>query len=292
MTADTYRPPAVRTHGALTLLAWMAARRYLVHPVHLAGLGLILLGAALGAAGTPTGSWDGPLVTELYLGVGGIFVGASLARRDQAADVLLVTAPVERSTRTVALFAACAVPAVTAVLTMALGAGLEHVRPLAAEDITALRPSNGEITQVEYLTTLLESGPVAAFGGAALGVMIGRRFLRPGAAVVGALGLFLIEMVVLGAAADVPGAGETWPVRAIAAALPWTFWFVEGDALATGAGVMRPGSPVGHLFYAVALCGLVVVDTLRSESAGRDLRAATVALTALALGGYLGALLG
>jgi hypothetical protein len=240
-------------------LSLIQIRRYLRHPLYLAGV-TPLVGALIVTAvrpNVPLLTWDSPLTFELYLGLAGIVVGHTLAvAEDQAEEVFAIT-PVDRRTRTLALYAACLVPAITAVLLMAAA---RLVTPGIPEyQAAALRPSTGLISPMEYTAWLLALGPVACFGGAALGVLVGRRVRFAGAGLATALVLFMVELVAIGAASVIPGPGDTWWARIPASVMPYGYWLAAEDNLADGVLAMRPGSPTGHLVYAVSLCALAVV---------------------------------
>jgi hypothetical protein len=157
-----------------------------------------------------------------------------------------------------------------------------------------LRPSTGPIGRIEYAAWLLELGPVVCFGGAALGVLVGRRARVAGAAVAAAVGLFVVELVSLGAATSIPGVGERWWARVVANAMPYGLWQTDDLDPVTGEVGMRPGSPIGHLVYALALCGLVVVVGVGDRPAAdrRRRRGVVVLLATCASMGYAWALLG
>ncbi len=289
---DAGRPPTSR--GAFGRLAVISARHYVSHPMYLVAVGLLLVGVALRAFPYLSSDvlWDSPLTYELYLGIGGIFIGASLARQDDAAEAIVASAPTDRSTRTLALFAACAVPAMSAAALMTIGAVVELLRSPVVDMPVTLRPSTGPIGRIEYLALLLELGPVACFGGAALGVLVGRRARVAGAVVATAIVLLLLEFISLGAGESIPGVGEQWWARVVANAMPYGHWQTAEVDPATGVVGMRPGSPAGHVIYALALCGLVVVVGAAEGNAARLWRRGAIALGALAAAGYTWALLG
>lgn len=279
----------------LTSLARIHARRYLRHPLFLLSVALLTLGLVQ-AFVDPDGAgsqWDdGLLLYPLWLGLLGMVVAYRLTVTEDRALALLPSAPTDQRVRTLALYLACLVPVVTCLAFIGLAAVVNQLSPASDAYNFVLRPGTGEIGWVGYVTSQLEV-VVACFGGPALGVTVARWWRFPGAGVLAALILFLVELVVLGL-----GEGSqfwmSWWARALDNAMPYVYWKAapEAERLYT---TMRPGSPTGHLIYATALCGLAITAGVL-RGATPSVRAAWIRVGAVCAGvavlAYAWALLG
>lgn len=278
----------------LTTLARIHARRYLRHPLFLLSVVLLTLGLvrAFVDPDEAGNQWDDGLVTyPLWLGLLGMVVAYRLTVTEDRALALLPSAPTDQRVRTLALYLACLVPVVTCLTFIGLAAVVNQVSPASDAYGFVLRPGTGEIGWVGYVASQLEV-VLACFGGPALGVTVARWWRFPGAGVLAALILFLVELVALGLGEG----GEywlTWWARALDAAMPSVYW--KAAPTTTGYHTIRPGSPTGHLVYATALCGLAITAGV-VKGATPSVRAAWIRVGAVCAGvavlAYAWALLG
>lgn len=239
---------------ALRALATIHSKRYLRHPVFLVTMLLLAGGVVQNVVGSGSDSWEGILTYPLWIGLPGVVIGYRLAVTENKALSLLPSAPVDLRVRTLALYAACAVPvAATGVFMLLNGATTALVGD--PTDAFVLRPSTGEIGWVAYVASVGEV-LVASFGGAALGVTVGRWLRFPGAGILVAVVLFLIEVVALGAGEGAPTWQDLW-ARGLNNLMPYGYWKASPEEARVYT-TMRPGSPVGHLVYSMALCGLAI----------------------------------
>jgi len=292
MTSIGMTAPA--EHGVITALARIHVVRYLRHPLYI--LGVLLMTASLYMAySRPDDAgydWDGlGISTGMYLGILGVIVGYRLTVTEEKALTLLPSAPVDQRQRTLALLAACLVPAVTIALFMGLHAIVNQISPGTGAHEFSLRPGDGNIGWVDYIAHLTEN-VVAGFGAAALGVATARWLRFPGAGILAGVGLFMVEIAALGLGEGGVSAWDSWWAQGINNLMPWVYWGVAPDGVYDA---MRPGSPTGHLIYAVALCGLAVAAAVL-KGAGAETRATWMrrawGLLGLAALGFLWANLG
>lgn len=279
------------TPGVLTALARIQARRYVRHPVFLVPLTLLLLGAVQALlTGESQGGWDQTLNWALWLGVPGVVVGYRLTVTEDRALSLLRSAPTDQRTRTGALYLACLVPVVACLLLMLLWSLVDRAVPPSAEYVVPDPP--GQIGWTAYLFAVAEA-PVACFGGPVLGVTVGRWARFPGAGVLAAVVLFMVEIVALGVGEIIPGLGETWAARVAVNLQPYVYWGATDETRTFTA--LRPGSPAGHLLYSLTLCGLAITAGLLRGAGPREkarLQRVGGVLLALAAAAFLWALLG
>jgi hypothetical protein len=143
------------------------------------------------------------------------------------------------------------------------------------------------------IVMLVDGMVVSCFGGPALGVAAGRWLRFPGAGMLVTVVLVISVAFVVGWSLQIPGAGETWPARVLAAASPLADWvIVDEDEVVQG---VRPGSPLGHLLYAMCLSGLAVWAAVMRDAVGADRarwRRIGAGLTVGAVLAFLWALLG
>lgn len=235
-------------------LARIHAKRYLRHPLFLATMLLLAGGVVQNALGSGSDSWEGILTYPLWIGIPGVVIGYRLTVTEDKAVSLLPSAPADLRVRTLALYAACAVPVVATMVFMLMN-GATTALVGDPTDSFVLRPSTGEIGWLAYVASVGEVC-VASFGGAALGVTVGRWLRFPGAGIVVAVVLFLIEVVALGAGEGAPTWQALW-ARGLNNLMPYGYWKAAPEEARVYT-TMRPGSPVGHLVYAMALSGLAV----------------------------------
>jgi hypothetical protein len=279
----------------LRQLTLIQAKRFATHPVYLIGLAILAYVAVTSPMGPDVWWIEGVTVSvSLFIGVPGLVVAYRLTRTEDEALALLPSAPTTGVTRTLALVGACLVPALTAASLMLLWVGLA----LAAEPGGSIpQPAPGLIEIAggwgTVLAMLVDGMVVSCFGGPALGVATGRWLRFPGAGMLVTVVLVVSVAFVVGWSLQIPGAGETWPARVLAAASPLADWvLVDEDEVVRG---VRPGSPLGHLLYAVSLSGLAVWAAVMRDAVGADRarwRRIGAGLTVVAVLAFLWALVG
>jgi hypothetical protein len=252
---------AVDERPVLRQLAWIQARRFAAHPLYLIGVALLLVTMTqmYDDAGKDLEAFTGPVVVAFFVGVFGAIVAFRLTATEQRALDLITGAPVSATTRTLALCAACAVPAATGLLWLLYRLVTLAFWPIKPELLEAMGG------WVPALAALASASVVAAVGGPLLGVAVGRWWRFPGA------GLLLVVVLVVpcfffaGGAVDAT-LYENPLMRAATTAMPYTMWTVSSDG-STLIGV-RDGSPVGYLAYTLVLCGLAVWAAVMSGAEG------------------------
>ena len=294
-TVAAARPASVDESAVRWQLTLIQAKRFVSHPVYL--LGLIGLGVV--ALTSPRGGdpwWlDGVTVSvSLFIGVPGLIVAYRLTATEDRALALLPSAPTSGTTRTLALVGACLVPALTALGLLVLFVGMAVI---AQPGDGIPQPAPGVIEAAggwgPALAILLDGTVVACFGGPALGVATGRWLRFPGAGMIVTVVLVVSVAFFASWSLQIPGAGENWAVRVMGNASPLADWvLVDEDGVVLG---MRPGSPFGHLLYAISLSGLAVWAAVMKD-AERAVRArwirVGIVLVVAAVSTFLWALLG
>lgn len=269
MSALATAPHAAADQKAvLRELTRIQARRFVTHPVYLLGLAVLAFVVATSPMGADPYWIEGVTVSiSLFIGVPGMVVAYRLTATEDRAVALLPSAPASGVTRSLALVGACLVPALTALGLIALWLGLAIVAepgssvPQPAPGLIEVAGGWGTVAAI-----LLDGTVVACFGGPALGVAAGRWLRFPGAGTILTVVLVVAVAFVVGWSLQIPGAGETWAARVLAAACPFADWvLVTEDEVAVG---MRPGSPFGHLLYAVSLSGLAVWAAVMKDAVG------------------------
>jgi hypothetical protein len=280
----------------LVALAGIHAKRYVRHPVFLVTAALVLLGVtqAIVSPDADNGAeWDATLTFVLWIGLFGLVVGYRLTVTEEKALDLLPSVPTDQRVRTLALFAACLVPvAATVVLMGCYGVANLLVRQ-SADAPFLLRPDTGQIGWVDYIASVLEA-PVSAFGGAALGIVVARWLRFAGAGVLAMVVVFLVEILCL-AIGETSLVGDKLWARALANLMPYRYWFYNPDGAEGTYSTMAPGSAVGHIIYATALCGMAITAGVL-KGAAPAVKTAWMkvggTLMAVAVAAYLWALLG
>lgn len=258
-------PPAERQ--VLSTLARIHAGRFLRHPLYLAGV-LLLTGGLVQAflsPDEPGSHWDEiGLSTAMFLALPGLIVAYRLTVTEEQALALLPSMPSDRRVRTLALCLAGIVPAITIAFFLALYAIVNQFSPGASDGSYSLRPGNGTIGWVAYVSSLIEV-VVAGVGGPLLGVLTARRLQFAGAGILVAVGLFLVEITALSVGEGGPSVWDAWWIQGFTDLMPWVYWGADpdGDRVYES---MRPGSPTAHLLYAIALCGLAVTGAVLKDT--------------------------
>jgi hypothetical protein len=302
-------PPATASERAiLGQLARVHARRYAKHPLFLIGFVLAVAATIWDIVANPNldPDRDGGLhfYSAFLIGVLGLIVAYRLTRTEEKAIALLPSAPTSRTIRTLALCAACLVPALAAALVLAVAVIGWQVHPPSY-----LQTWLDAMPTAEFVAWILGGTVVAGLGGPLLGVAVGRWWRFPGAGVVAA-----VLLVVLATAPNVFASDVTdifasdradlpsVPSRIAWLVSPWIVWLnisagteVTADGLPIVPWVMGPGSAVGHLVYTVGLCGLAawaaVIKGAEGNGRSRWMHSGAIALV-VTLGGLAWAVFG
>jgi hypothetical protein len=253
---------AAPSEGAvLRQLAWIHAKRYATHPLYLIGVAFLVLTMTqmYDDASKDLEAFTGPVVVAFFIGVFGVIVAYRLTATEQRALDLITGAPVSATTRTLALCAACAVPAATGLAWLAYRLITLAIWPIRPELLDAM---GGWVPAV---AAIVGSSVVAALGGPLFGVAVGRWWRFPGAGVLATVLLVVPCFFFAGGAVDAT-LYDNVLVRMTTTAMPYTMWTVTSDAV-TLIGV-RAGSPVGYLAYTLVLCGLAVWAAVMRDAEG------------------------
>jgi hypothetical protein len=253
--------PATRATAVRTL-ALVEARRYVRHPVFLAGA--VLLAVLTLTQGEPDASvGDTAGFPALALGVFGVLVGHQLTRSMNQSTEAVGSAPIDGVARTAALCLACLVPGVLALVWLAWTVVLVAGAPIP----------EAVIGDSERAAMLLR-GVVAAVGGPLLGVLVGRWTRSPGAGVVAVIGLFAWALIGQMAFA-LPA---SWLATLAHLNAPFASWIYDSE---TEPRWLWGGSPWWHLGYMLVLCGCAAVAAMLHEATGARRTRLQIALAVL-----------
>lgn len=255
----------------LWALARLDALRFARHPLFLVCAALFVIDAASVVDDRNPFALGLPVGPAFYLGVIGLVVAHQLARSSPSFRETSSAAPVADSTRTLAMCAACLVPAALAAtypFVVVLGTSL-YPPPAGS-------PWFGTVAALDVWAILVGGSAVAAFGGSVLGVLVARWVRFPGAGVLAAV-LLAVVVLALAFLSGTPG------LHTLQLVGPWALWLV-GLENEPGLVILAAGSPVWHLLYLLCLCGLAVLAALLAATP-RDRRVVTAfaALAAVAL---------
>jgi hypothetical protein len=244
------------------------AGRFARHPLFLLGLaflGLNMLAMYDDSPTSPSAASEHVFVS-FFVGVIGLIVAARLTRTEDRALALLPSAPVPATTRTLALVGACFVPASVGLLWFAWRL-LTWVSMPPPGELVAAFGGWGPI-----LAFNIGGSVVTCFGGAVLGVAVGRWLRFPGAEVLFALVLCVVVVFMVGGGLAQRSANEWHIVYLTATAMPWTDWVLidRTDDLTLDLVGVRDGSPYGHLLYAVGLTGLAIWAAVMKDAEGPE----------------------
>ncbi len=264
----TTTPSTVNERAIRAQLARVQMRRYATHPLFLIGFGLATAATVWDIVDNPNldPSRDGGLnfYGAFLIGVLGLIVAYRLTRTEERAVALLPSTPTSSTTRTLALCAACLVPALAAALVLAVAViGWQLNQPSYLQTWLDAMPA------ADLVAWLLGSTVVAGFGGPLLGVAVGRWWRFPGAGAVAAVLLVVLAVVANSFAHSFYGP----PFAASRAGLvsPWIVWLdLEQIVVDVSDVVLIPGSAVGHLVYTIGLCGLAVWAAVIKNAEGAE----------------------
>lgn len=242
----TGRLAVAPTRDVVPALARREARRLVLHPVALVGLGLAVLasGGFVVGGNDPVPAFEAVTFSpSLFPGIPMILAGHMVATRDGRAGALdlLGGVPARAEERVRALCLAALAPALIA---STLSGGL-----------FLLLLARGDFADVPSAAQLLIP-PSTVLGGTLLGVMVGvwsPPLVSPVLAIVAMVGLHL---AVAGDAA----------LRLLAPAAAWADWGLYDGSVWIG---QLPGSPGWHLAYVLGLSALAVTGALLRVSERR-----------------------
>lgn len=271
MTTDVPRATASPGPGSLRSLAGKEIVRYARHPVFLAGFLLTALSTLTGHDRL-TASVSYLIVPAAGLGLFGVIVMASLVRSSDRAAEAAGTVATGQRTRTLALAGALVVPFVAGLLWYAWAVWAWNHWPVPANGLRFPEIGNGWVYSV-----LFDLGVLAAVGGPALGLVLGRWLPRRGTAPIA---------VVLLVLATIGMQGLFVPLRTIRLVMPWTSFAgqfgIPGDANRM---LVLTGSPQWYGGYLALLCaaGLLIALLRDDEHPRRRLTLVLVAVGVVAV---------
>ena len=241
----------------VSVLAHTEAHRFLRHPLFGLGVAALVLVPGLSIA---TGKNFGPdpifvtMLSSFFLGVFGFAVAHRLTTSLHRTTELVSTTPVGRRTRTVALLLACGVPAATSATLLALFWVYTLVEPPAGNGPDASVAWFGDERTIDILAVLVAGGPLAALGGALLGVAVARWAAFRGSLLVG------VVVLVLG---TLSLSADSMPTK-VRATSPIVIFGDETvvDGAIVSARLIDGISPIWYCVYVACLCGLAVVAAL------------------------------
>jgi hypothetical protein len=258
MTTLTSQAAASVPKATLRALTTLEARRYARHPLFLAGVALLtwqmvmtsrdVAGAADGISATMV---DPAILPAFTLGLLGVFVGVHLTRSMAGSSDPIEASPTDGVNRATAMCLACLVPGVAALVWFAWTYAVTAVWPVPA---TAMPSSS--------VAAIRGAGIVCAVGGPVFGVMVGRWTRFPGAGLLAALVLFgwvLLSTVSLA----MPASRVGTLIHVVAPDVGW----VSSDS-PTAEPWIAGGSPLWHLGYITALCGLAATAATLHDAWG------------------------
>jgi hypothetical protein len=258
MTTLTSEAAPSVPNATLRALATLEARRYARHPLFLAGVGLLtwqmvmtsrdVAGAADGISATMV---DPAILPAFTLGLLGVFVGVHLTRSMAGSSDPIEASPTDGVNRATAMCLACLVPGVVALVWFAWTYAVTAVWPVPA---TAMPSAS--------VAAIRGAGIVCAVGGPVFGVMVGRWTRFSGAGLLAALVLFgwvLLSTVSLA----MPASRAGTLVHVLAADVGW----VSSDS-PTSEPWIAGGSPLWHLVYITALCGVAATAAMLHDAWG------------------------
>ena len=219
-------------------------------------------------------SW--PVVPAFFVGLTSLVVLARQTRSTEAAAEAMSAAPGSESQRTAALVLACLLPAAHGLVW-----AITEVVSMHFQDVPPEEWWFGNVNDVRVWAMLLGSTAVACFGGALLGVLVGRWLGFPGAPAVVVVALVVVDMIAQGALA-----ASSAPVARLWA--PWIMWY--GGTETDNTAQLYAGNAGFSLIYLLCLCAVAIIAATWHDRAARTTQlkraivvTAVVGLAALAL---------
>lgn len=255
-------------------LAAIEARRFARHPLFLVGavIAWVMAWMAPAQGEYPTELLAYLIAPAFFIGVPSIVVAHRLTRSSERSAEAMATVPSSEADHTRALVGACVVPfAAGLVWTAIFLASVAVNGPVHPNE-----PWFGTMNDLDVASILLALGPVACLGGGLLGVLFGRWLKFPGAGVVVAVAVILVDLAGQGALAN--SSGDTQRLRLW---VPWAMFDLGSNE--DGTQSILAGSPVFYLAYLLALCGLAATAAIWHDRTARGGR------TTAALAGFAGA---
>jgi hypothetical protein len=215
-------------------------------------------------------SW--PVIPAFFIGLTSLVVMARQTRSTEAAAEAMSAAPGTEARRTQALVVACLLPA-------ALGLAFVVAEVIVAEvmGVSAQEWWFGTVDDVQVWSMLLANGPVACFGGALLGVVVGRYLHFPGASAVAVIVLVVGDMLGNGLG------GSSHPVLRLWT--PWVSW--QSGTAGDGTADIGGGNAAFYLVYVLCLCAAAAIFAIRHDRTARtpQLKRAFAAVVIVGLAG-------
>lgn len=259
MTTLAARAATPSSGTTMRVLTALEARRYARHPLFLAGVALLIWqmivitqDAARAADEVAATLVDVAIYPAFTLGLLGVFVGIHLTRSMARSSEPIEASPTDGVNRVAAMCLACLVPGVVALVWLAWAYAVTAVWPLPA---TAMPSSS--------IAAIRGAGIVCAVGGPLFGVMVGRWTRFPGAGLLAAFVLF--GWVTLSAGALAMSATRMSTLAHVWA--PFVGWLSADDATEIVPWIAG-GSPLWHLVYITALCGLAATAAMLHDAWG------------------------
>lgn len=251
------------THGSLSSMVLIEARRFARHPLFLVGtLAAIAIMVLFSMSEDPSFNdmLSTPVVAAFFIGLPSLVVAARLVRSTEAAAEAMGTAPGTEARRTLAVAGACVVPFLAGLLWLAALFAALAVKPPHANELWF-----GTVNDLYVWSLLFALGPVACLGGGLLGVLVGRWLQFPGAPAVMVVVVVAVDLLgqVLYLGEDILEPEHPW----LRLWVPWAMWHT--GTLDDGRQGLLGGHPGFYLLYLLCLCALAVLGAVWHDRTAR-----------------------